>query len=87
MDSNYEWQKFRANERAQARLQEAETHRLAKLGDNGHFGCAQCRRLPFARQIFAAIKTTLSALMRVLRNDVSRTRSAVDEVEKRERLV
>ncbi len=79
MDSNYEWQKFRANERVQARLQEAETHRLAKLGDNG--------RLPFVRQIFAAIKTTLSALMRVLRNDVSRTRSAVDEVEKRERLV
>lgn len=30
MDGNYEWQKNRANERIQARLQEAEAHRQAK---------------------------------------------------------
>lgn len=32
MDGNYEWQKNRANERIQARLQEAEAHRQAKQG-------------------------------------------------------
>ncbi|MBK8127999.1 MAG: hypothetical protein IPK53_03345 [bacterium] len=30
MDSNYEWQKHQAKERAQSRLEEAEAHRLAK---------------------------------------------------------
>ncbi len=34
MSSNYEWQKFQANERVQARLQEAEAHRLAQAVSN-----------------------------------------------------
>ncbi|MBX3058222.1 MAG: hypothetical protein KF770_17300 [Anaerolineae bacterium] len=33
MDGNYEWQKNRANERIQARLQEAEAHRQGKQGN------------------------------------------------------
>ena len=33
MDSNYEWQKHQANERVQARLREAELHRLSKQGE------------------------------------------------------
>lgn len=34
MNSNYEWQKHQANERVQARLQEAEAHRQAKQAGN-----------------------------------------------------
>ena len=30
MDSNYQWQKHQVDERSQARLREAETHRLLK---------------------------------------------------------
>ena len=36
MNSNYEWQKHQANERVQARLQEAEAHRQAKQARQGN---------------------------------------------------
>ena len=36
MNSNYEWQKHQANERVQARLQEAEAHRQAKQTKQGN---------------------------------------------------
>jgi len=38
MSNNYEWQKYQANGRVQARFQEAETHRQMKLaGDKRPF--------------------------------------------------
>ena len=33
MNSNHEWQKHQANERVQARLRDAELHRLSKQGE------------------------------------------------------
>ncbi|MBE2224750.1 MAG: hypothetical protein IAF02_24635 [Anaerolineae bacterium] len=36
MNSNYEWQKHQANERVQARLQEADAHRQAKQAKQGN---------------------------------------------------
>jgi hypothetical protein len=34
MDGNYEWQKFRVNEKLQSHLRDAEAHRLAKQAGN-----------------------------------------------------
>ena len=49
MDSNFEWQKHRANERVQARLQRAEIHRLRKSakGESSSM-LGKMIRLPFA---------------------------------------
>ena len=77
MDSNYEWQKFQAYERVQARLQQAERQRLIKLGSNG--------RLPITFESIAKIKTSLFVIMKILRREGLRVRSAYDVVEKRER--
>lgn len=79
MDGNYEWQKFQANERVQARLQEAETHRQVRVCGNG--------RAPFASPIRFILKVFRSVLIRFLHGDVSRTISAQDDRKRRERLV
>ncbi len=35
MDGNYEWQKFRVNEKLQSHMRDAEAHRLAKQAGDG----------------------------------------------------
>jgi hypothetical protein len=73
MGGNYEWQKFRANERVQARLKDAVVHRMVKEGGgNG--------RSPFLNLVISKTKTTLSVLKSWLHKNRSRT-------VKRERLV
>lgn len=57
MDGNYEWQKHRANERLQARLQEAEAHRQAKQG-NG-------RRTPFSLPLKIAVPALVGVLIAI----------------------
>lgn len=44
MSSNFEWEKFRANERVKERMRDAEAHRKARVG----VGSSRVRVLPYA---------------------------------------
>ncbi len=78
MDSNYEWQQFRANERAKVRRQEAEVQRRAKVDKDG--------RLPLIDQVIDFIRPSLSGLGRFVRRRGARADSTGSEMDKRERL-
>lgn len=66
MNSNYEWQRFRANEWAQERRREAEAHRLVKRSGYGRFSSFHL--------LLSKAKMTLSAaLKRVFHKKSSRT--------------
>jgi hypothetical protein len=71
MDGHYEWQKFRANERIQMRLQEAEAHRRAKEGENGRASFT----FPGLTRI-KAVRFGLERLFRLRKRRVYREKSA-----------
>ena len=65
MDGNYEWQKFRTNERGGARRWDAENSRMAERG-----GRARSPRLSL---LMVRVKTALSALEKLFYRNRSRT--------------
>lgn len=55
MDSNYQWQKQRANERHEARLREAQLHRLRQQDAEGPTGRDQSRTVSWLSRLWAGV--------------------------------
>ena len=65
MDGNYEWQKFRTNERVGARRWDADVSRMAERGGKA--------RSPRLSPLMASVKSAFSALEKLFYRNRSRT--------------